>query len=147
MKIFRNLPFLFLAAFFSCWSLGQEKVQWTFDFDADSSYILLHAKMNEGWHVYSQFIAPDAGPVPTEFEFQDNPNVRLNGKVQEAIPVKVYDANFGAEVLYFGGETTFKQKIELKKATILKGSVVYMVCNDEMCLPPTEKQFEIKLTK
>lgn len=147
MKIFRNLPFLFLAVFISFASFSQEKVQWTFDFNQDSSYILLHAKMSEGWHVYSQFVAPDAGPVPTEFEFQNNPNVRLIGGVKEAVPVKIYDTNFGAEVLYFGGETVFKQKIELKKTTILKGNVVYMVCNDEICLPPTEKQFEIKLTK
>src|SRR4051812_33634486 len=45
--------------------------------------IIITAKIDKGWHTYSQFIAAD-GPVPTSLTFdKNNKDVQLIGKATE----------------------------------------------------------------
>jgi hypothetical protein len=50
-------------------------------------------------------------------------------------------------VKYYSDKVEFTQTIIVKgKAkTNVSGTVEYMVCNDERCLPPNVKSFDIKL--
>ncbi|MFY8005043.1 MAG: protein-disulfide reductase DsbD domain-containing protein, partial [Chitinophagaceae bacterium] len=47
----------------------------------------------------------------------------------------------------YEGKVVFIQKITTKGAikTNVAGEVEYMVCNNNRCLPPTKKTFNIKL--
>jgi len=51
---------------------------------------------------------------------------------------------FGMEVAYFENEVIFQQKIRLKtgQATV-SGTLEYMTCNDQKCLPPDDLEFSI----
>ena len=41
-------------------------------------------------------------------------------------------------------KVVFKQKVKLNKAaTVVKGKVEFMVCDDKQCLPPSEVMFSI----
>lgn len=104
------------------------------------------ATIEDGWHLYSQFLPSDEGPIATSFDFDDNANIELIGKTAEPKPEKEYDPNFDMELTFFGHEVTFKQKVKLlSEATTVTGELTFMVCNDKMCLPPEYLDFSFDL--
>lgn len=113
----------------------------------DKQYnIIITAIVDAPWHIYSQFVKK--GPVPTTVQFSKNPLVVLTGATKElGILEKKYDKNFDAVIGSFGGKVQFIQAITLKVATKTKitGTIEYMVCNEERCLPPTKQSFEVDI--
>ena len=124
-------------------------VSWKFESKkkSDGVYeLIVTATVEKPWHIYSQFTGK--GPVPTKFSFKANPLVTLDGKITEIGKLeKVNDPNFKSEVLYFSNSVQIVQtaKLKAKATTSVSGTIEYMVCNDEECLPPVKKSFEIKL--
>ncbi|TRX59962.1 cytochrome C biogenesis protein [Fulvivirga sp. M361] len=123
------------------WSTSAKKV-------SDTEYELIAtAHIEDGWHLYAQSV-PDDGPRPTVFSFEGNSNYLKKGNTKEAEGHTVDDPIFEMRIKYFSEETAFKQRIKLKNDTPFKvnGVVEFMVCNDEMCLPPKEVDltFEVK---
>jgi DsbC/DsbD-like thiol-disulfide interchange protein len=143
MKFF--LLTILLLSGFAC--QAQNKLSWTYSFDKESNEVILHGEIEEGWHLYSQILKNDVGPVPTTITFEPNKSVKLIGEVRQPQPVVAYDENFGAELDFFEKEVTFRQTVHVKKPTQLRGMVTYMVCDDQKCLPPIDVHFEIQLTK
>jgi len=77
-----------------------------------------------------------------------NPLVVLKGSTQEVGKLeKKFDNNFGAVIGSFGGKVQFIQAVTLKvnTKTKLTGTIEYMVCNEERCLPPTKQSFEVDI--
>ena len=104
------------------------------------------ATIDPKWHMYAQ----DAGegPEPTSFRFDKNPLVTLTGKVMESGKLeKSYDPNFKSTLRYYSNQVDFIQKVKVRStaATVVKGAVTFMVCNDNRCLPPKEIPFSIKI--
>ncbi|WP_242917282.1 protein-disulfide reductase DsbD family protein [Pontibacter liquoris] len=114
--------------------------------NAQEADLIVKATIQPGWHVYSQFLKA-GGPVPTSFTFRPSPAYQLVGKVAESPqPVAAFDQNFNMEILWHEQAVTFRQRIKLLKPVVsVTGSVEFMVCNDQKCLPPTEETFEILL--
>lgn len=114
---------------------------------SDKMYELhLSAILESNWHIYAQ----DAGegPEPTTFVFGKNPLVKLDGKTKEIGKLqKEYDPNFKSELKFYSKNVNFVQKVKIKSsiATVVTGTVTYMVCNDRKCLPPKEIPFSIKI--
>ena len=50
-------------------------------------------------------------------------------------------------VVYFSNEVQFVKRITVKGnvKTNVAGTIEFMVCNDNKCLPPTKQSFDIKL--
>jgi len=74
--------------------------------------------------------------------------VKLDGKVKEVGKMeKQYDPNFKSTLKFYGGKVDFVQRVKLKStaATVIKGKINYMVCDDKKCLPPKEVPFSVKL--
>jgi Disulphide bond corrector protein DsbC len=126
-----------------------DPVQWTYTAKkiADKTYELhITATIGNNWHLYAQ----DAGegPEPTKFTFTANPLVSLDGKVKEVGKMeKSFDKNFNSTLKFYAKKVDFVQKIKVKSpvATVVKGSVNFMVCNDRQCLPPKDVPFSIKV--
>ncbi len=108
--------------------------------------LVIKATIEKGWHLYSQNIA-DGGPIKTSFAFVPSPNYELVGKVDEGKAIEFFDKNFDMQLAYFANEATFSQKIKLKNSNALKieGTVEFMVCDDEKCLPPELVDFTIDI--
>ena len=129
---------------------AQEPVTWKFavkKIDAKTFEIHLSANLDEGWHLYSQF-TPKGGPVPTSVSFAKNPLLVFEGIVKEAGDMeKHFEKLFGVQVFQFSNRVNFVQTVKLKSnvKTNLSGTVEFMVCNDEMCLPPKEVPFSLSL--
>jgi thiol:disulfide interchange protein DsbD len=123
-------------------------VQWKFSskkMNATTYEIHLTAKMDENWHIYSQS-TPDGGPTPTSISFLKNPLLSLQGQVQEVGKMeKHFERLFGVEVRQFSGKVDFVQTVVVKGKvkTALNGTVSFMTCNDEECLPAKALKFSI----
>ena len=128
----------------------EDPVKWDYTAvkKSDNVYELkITATVAKPWHIYSQS-TDKGGPVPTSFVFKKNPLVTVDGKLKENGKLEtVHDKNFGVDVKYYSDKVAFVQTVKLKgKAkTSIAGTVEYMVCNDEKCLPPTKKSFDVKL--
>jgi hypothetical protein len=144
----KRIFFLFSLFIFSSFlSISQEVVKWDFSYNPTTKMVELKAKIEEGWHLYSQFVDNDLGPVPTSFSFHSSNDFQLIDAVIEPKPIQKFDETFEATLDFFEHEVVFNQKIKVKKDSQLEGSVVYMVCNETMCLPPVDKTFKISIPK
>ena len=109
--------------------------------------IVITATVKKPWHIYSQNTGK-SGPVPTEIKFSPNPLVKLIGTPKETGKLeKLYDYAFHTDVLFYSNTVVFTQEVKVKPGikTNITGTIEYMVCNDDQCLPPTKKSFDIKL--
>lgn len=147
----RKILLLFLlSAPFICFAQIEDPVKWTFTTKKlkDGKYeIHLIATIESGWHIYSQ-TTPDGGPVPTAITFSKNPLLALEGNVKEVGKLeKHFEKLFGVEVHQFSNKVDFVQTVKLKAnaKTNLTGAVEFMVCNDEMCMPPKSVPFTVQL--
>lgn len=125
--------------------VAQSKVEWEVTYLENESVISFHAKVEGGWHIYSQYTDPNIGPVPTDIVIDENDVLRCKGKPVEPVPTETYDENFGGDVKYFEDEVTFRQEVKVKESGVVKGTITYMVCNDSMCLPPVDETFELRI--
>jgi DsbC/DsbD-like thiol-disulfide interchange protein len=115
---------------------------------ATEATVFLKATIQPGWHIYSQNVK-DGGPIKTSFTFAKSADYALLGKTIEPKAIKRFEKTFGMDVSYFEKEVVFTQKIKLKspKATTVKGSLEFMTCNDQKCLPPDAVNFTVALAK
>lgn len=124
-----------------------DPVNWTFvskKIDDKTWDLQLTATIQSGWHLYAQ----NAGDLPmtTSFKFKPHPLVSTNGKVKENGKLKkTYDRNIDAELRYYENQVSFVQTVTVKgkAVTDVKGSVEFVVCNDNRCLPTKEVEFKI----
>jgi len=123
------------------WSYAAKKTS------ATEAVVFLKATIQDGWHIYSLNVK-DGGPIKTSFTFAHSPEYTLIGKPTEPKPVTKYESTFKMNVSYFEKEVVFQQKIKLKpNASVVKGKLEYMTCNDHKCLPPDDIDFSIPLGK
>jgi thiol:disulfide interchange protein DsbD len=134
-----------LAVAFSFLAFSQDKVTWTVSYNDAEKQIEFRANIADGWHLYSQFIQNDIGPVPTAFVFEENSKVTRTGKVSEPAPIHAYDENFEASLDFFKDEVVFTQKIASGSKGTVSGYITYMVCNEIMCLPPVDHDFTVTI--
>ena len=86
------------------------------------------------------------GPVPTTISFTANPLLIIDGKaVETGKKITKVEKAWDGKVNFYEKTVTFTQKIKAKtKAkTNIIGKVEFMVCNDEVCLPPSEYAFKV----
>lgn len=123
------------------WSFESKKV-------SDKKYeVRLIAAVKNPWHIYST-TQPDGGPVPTTISFAKNPLATPSGKVKEVGKLETkYEDVFEIDTKFFANRVEFVQVVDVKGSakTNLTGSVEFMACNDEQCLPPQKVDFSIAL--
>ena len=116
--------------------------------DAQTYEIRLTATLEDGWHAYSQTQPESAIPMPTKITFNKNPLVKLIGKVKELGNMEVHkNQTLNTEDWRYGEKVDFVQVMQLKGQvkTNITGTIIYMVCTDEQCLPPTTVKFNLSL--
>jgi hypothetical protein len=148
MKKLVTATFLVLFAGFANAQISNP-VLWTYSAKkiADKTYeIHMTATINDNWHLYAQDAG--TGPEPTTFSFTKNPLLSFDGKVKEiGKQEKTFDKNFNSILKFYTKKVDFVQKVKVKSAaaTVVKGTVNFMVCNDRQCLPPRDVPFSINV--
>ena len=147
----KRLLFLLVILFCMTGLQAQNPVNWKFSAKkiADKIYeIHMTASMDNGWHIYSQSQPADAIAIPTKIAFNNNPLVKIEGKVKEIGKVeKFHDASINVSANQYSKTVNFVQKVTLKAAakTNISGIVTYQTCDDKQCLPPKKVPFKINL--
>ncbi len=154
-RLWRKAAFFLVAIVASSGLLKaqvEKPVKWNYstEREGDTAYLIMTANIDSGWHVYSQYLESNEGPIPTSFGFTASDDYQLIGKVEEMSSVhQAYDHNFMMNVRYFEHQAVFKQKIAVlnpQKAFRIKGEREYMVCNNKKCLPPHLAQMEFNIS-
>ena len=150
LKLIPTVAFTLLLSFFANAQMA-EPVNWSFSATKVSSseyQVTLTASIEEGWYVYSQEM-PKKGPIPTKIDFEHNPNIILDGKPQEIGQKKeAFDQNFQMTVIKLEGRTQFVQKVKVVgNAPSVRGNLIFMTCNGQMCMPPENVKFDVPLSK
>lgn len=142
---------LALVAGFSVSAQIYNPVKWkiTLTPAGDGNYTFLaKCTIEEGWSVYSQYLANDEGPVATTVNFDEGSHYKLVGKNKESDNAKkIFDKVFEMEVIKFQHSYSIEQKIKVTDPSKpITGYLNFMTCNDERCLPPTDVDFELFAT-
>lgn len=129
-----------------------DPVQWKSSIEdlGNNEYLLVfEADIDETWIVYSSY-TPDNGPVATSINYEPLEGFTLDGGIEEIGTRKEgMDKLFGVEVIKFLADQPYilKQKIKADPNTkSIVGYLTYMTCDNEKCLPPTDVDFNFKLT-
>lgn len=130
---------------------AQNPVSWSFSAKKvdDKTYeVHMTANIQPGWHLYSQNQPDDAIAVPTGFTINNNPLLKLDGKVKEMGTMeKFHDKKLDVSANQYSNKVDFVQVVKLKAnaKTNVTGSVEFQTCNDEKCLPPKTVNFSVAL--
>ena len=125
-----------------------EPVEWNFYFENknDSTLTLkFDAKIQEGWHVYSQYIKNEP-PLKTQFIFDTEP-LNSTKNIEESVTVYKYDSIFEKKIKYFENIAEFK--LDFKKnpsVNYITGKIDYQACDDRLCVFRSET-FIFKINK
>ena len=93
-----------------------DPLKWSYqakDLSETTSELVFTAKLDNGWHLYSQHTDPN-GPIGIAFTFDKSADYELVGDVREPKPHEAYDKDFGCTVRSFDGTVVFRQKIKRK---------------------------------
>lgn len=130
---------LFAQSKEASWNFSAKKI-------ADKTYeVHFTATIVSPWHIYSQDMS-EGGPIPTSFSFNKNPLVTVSGKPNEVgNPIEMFEEVFDMKVKYYEKKVDFVQVVKLKSnvKTNITGSIEYMICTNEECLPPQTKIFSV----
>ena len=108
--------------------------------------VVYNASLDPCWHIYSQFLDSDDGPIATAFYNEENETIE---GVTECEPYMSYDPNFMMDLKYFKEEVYWSSLVnlaDLASTDTLKGSLLYMVCDATKCLPPTDVYYALPLS-
>lgn len=144
--------FLFaLILFFNIVPLSaqvQNPVSWTYSVQKTKTQtwnVRITAKLEERWYIYSQNM-DEGGPLPTKITFAQQKQVALRGNPEEVGELHTkFEEVFGMKTKYYEGKVVFEQEVIVKGRLpiTVTGTIEYMVCNGEQCLPPTEEKFSV----
>ena len=143
------LTFLGIVISLSLWAQQLDPVKWTYsvrETSATEAELVFTAKLDAGWHLYSQYTSPD-GPLAIVFTFAESGDYKRVGKVQEPKPHEEMDEIFKCMVKSFSGTVVFRQKIKRvsDKDFTVNGTVAYQLCNDGSCIAPEDHDFSFKV--
>ena len=107
--------------------------------------VVFSAKIDQGWHVYSTNLPAD-GPTSATLHVDKLEGVTPVGKLTaRGKELNVYDKTFEMKLRYLENSVGFVQRYKITAKTYsIKGYLEYGACNDEMCLPPTQVEFNFK---
>jgi thiol:disulfide interchange protein DsbD len=151
-KYFPFISIILLSLSLSSFAqMGSAKqVSWTFAAKkiGDKKYeVKMTATIAGNYHLYAQ-VAGVEGPIPTTITFTPNPLLTMDGKpVEQGKKITKMEEAWGGKVNFYEKTVTFVQVVnaKTKAKTSLNGKIDFMVCDDELCLPPAEVPFKIAI--
>ena len=143
------IPFTFHLSSFTLNAQQLDPAKWSYsvkEISATEAELVFTAKIDDGWHLYSQYTSPD-GPLPIVFEFKESDDYALVGKVREPKPHEEMDPVFGCLVKSFDGTVVFRQKVRRLSDNdfTVNGVLSYQMCNNGSCIAPEDRDFSFRV--
>ena len=146
MKRLFLLPVLALLSSLPALAQILEPIKWTTSLDkvsASEVVVKLSASIEDGWHLYG-FDLPEGGPASTVVDFSTLEGVeRIGGITPSVAPVDKVDMIFHLKLNWWESDVTLSQRFKVTGDNGYKiaGTVSFMGCNDQTCLPPQKEEF------
>ena len=87
---------------------------------------------------------------PLGVRFEESPAFTAVGAVQQPQPNEGHDDILGEDYTYFTDAVQltrlYRAASGASGAARVAGAVTYMVCNDDICLPPKQHPFDVSVT-
>ena len=141
---------VFLSLVFAIFSSNANPVRWSFSvnpLDGNRAELVFTANIEPEYYLYATELPPN-GPLPTEFTFTETNAYRKIGKMREVPPPTVkFDEIFEMNIGVHTNRARFVQVIEILSQTdfTVNGTIDYMVCKDEMCVPYNDVEFSFSV--
>ena len=151
MKIlnFLSLLTLLLIGAPSFAQVSDDPTNWQYELKKKSAteyQIIFHLDIKEGWHIWSLHPGGDGFEIAPTFTVDNNPNVKTNGAVTEKGKATTTTMEgIDGKITYLSGKIDYVQNITVTGKTKITGKHMYQVCNDKMCLRPTDKDFVLEI--
>jgi DsbC/DsbD-like thiol-disulfide interchange protein len=147
----KSYSLLLVLLSFTAKGIAQKPVSWDYTTKkiSDKVYeVHLKATMNNGWHIYAQKQPKGGIGLPTTVKFSANPLLALKGSPQEKGKLEVVkNEEVDMENHQYEHEVEFVQTVTMKAniKTNITGTIEFMACTDERCLPPETVTFSLQL--
>lgn len=109
--------------------------------------LIITAKMDEGWHLYSMNPGGDGSLIAPEITFTKNKDIELVGTATEKGKLETQDDAGIGPYHFYKNKVVYTQKIKYKNKTKIKGEFYYQTCNENGCLKPTSVDFFIDMNE
>jgi hypothetical protein len=151
MKLFKGLLFFFplLLSMPSFAQNIEDPTQWKYEVkkkNATEYELIFHLDLKSGWHIWSLHPGGDGYEIVPSVAFDTNPKVKVKGKLAEkgkATTTKM--EGIDGKITYLSGKIDYVQNITVNGNTKITGKHTYQVCNDNLCLPPKDKDFVFEI--
>ena len=114
---------------------------------ATEGVAVFKARIAPGWHLYGLEL-PKGGPKPTVIDAGASAGIEWTGAlVPDRQPVKTHDKMFDIDLTWWDSDIAFRRKFKVTDPANARvaGTITYMGCNDETCLPPANVKFDKKI--
>lgn len=127
----------------------KDPTQWTYSArqTGDNDYeICIRVKLEEGWHIWSMRPEGDGMQIPPSIGLKSDPKQKVMGPFVE-LGQRRLESMEGIEkpVAFFSDSVSYITHVQAAAGSVISGKQEYQVCNDRICLPPTQKEFSIVL--
>jgi thiol:disulfide interchange protein DsbD len=135
---------------------AQKAVKWTIA-RADSAAVKaggpvkvnLAAEIDDGWHLYA-LTQVSGGPSALVITVPKDQPFILAEPIAAPVPTTEYDPNFSIDTQFHKDHATFTLPLKVAAGTkdgkhIFRSLVSFQVCNDRLCLPPTEEELTVSI--
>jgi len=132
----KYILFFFFFNFINVIAAPDNPVSWEISsksLDNNKTEITMTAQLNNGYHVYTHDINPDAGPIPLSVAYE-NKAMKVESQQVKGNKITKYDEAFGTDLSYFENKFSIIQVVTSTDKSI-KGTIDYMVCNEVSCMP------------
>lgn len=124
-------------------------VMWDFSVtapEAGTYRIRATAVLQPGFHIWALDAGGDGSLIATSFTMIDLQQGTWVGEWTESKDPVIETLEFieGA-IRWHEQKVTFYRDIKAPAGSEVKGSVVFQTCNDQMCFPPEDLEFELEL--
>lgn len=116
---------------------------------ATTGEVVMTATIADGWHLYG-FTQPEDGPIPTTIDLSASTGVKFTADLSATpSPVTEKDPLMGTVVKFWEKKVTVTRpfKVTDKSKARIKGTVRFMACNGETCMPPATKEIDLPVGK
>ena len=129
-----------------------EHVKWSFTTEQvnDSEFVLVsHAKIDKGWHIYTEKLDPSAVQIPTAFTYYDSNKYfsPVDSTIEVGKVITQIDTSPKETETYFYDSVNYRQRIVAHnvKGFTIKGNVYFETCDTVNCMPPKQVDFSFKI--
>ncbi|MCM1518065.1 MAG: thioredoxin family protein [Pseudoflavonifractor sp.] len=123
-----------------------EPIKWTTTLDRQSDTevtVKFAASIEDGWHLYGLDL-PEGGPSSTSVDFTTIEGVEPVGGLVSSVPtVDKVDMIFNLRLSWWESDVTLSQRFKVvgKDGYKIAGTINFMGCNDQSCMPPQKEEF------